>query len=363
MKLNSKKINLDNGIDYAKWLSAEQKRLGFTKKDLAAAIDKDVKTVERYLNGENKKTPTDEVHNRILNYIASLEKHGNYKWRTPEQFGSLLINIMSELQVTQQQFADMIGKDQRTVSKYTYGDINTSVTEQFDILYCVYKKELEKNRNNENCTAYDLRHMLFGIDEKEAEILKELSECPYYEEDDDIGNQEDLLDFFDTLGSDLQAQILRHYRAFFEQTEEQVECDVTVMLSSYHDRERLMNAFMYMSEEERSTIIYEYEQNSIMTYPRPDDTEEVIYFSAVADMRSLVFDEEYYDALESMKKKTKPNKSNKNRFLLEQLIHRHGIMRGSLDELKMKLNFSGYDWYVWSLLLIRFHNSDDEDKL
>ena len=121
-----------------------------------------------------------------------------------------------------------------------------------------------------------------------------------------------------------------------------------------------MNRFRNMTDDERSEMVYEFEQNSIMTFPNPNDAEEVSYFSAVSDMRTLVTDDEYHDALKAYREKPRSSEKNKNRYLFEQLICKHGIMPESLDELKMKLTFTGYEWYVWSLFLIYSHNDEGD---
>lgn len=356
----SRDKEFDTVQNLAKWLTREQKRLGFSKEELAEGIGKNRDTVERYMNGDNKKPPSEEVYRKIFRYITSLEECGEYKRQTPEKFGELLSQMLKALGLTQQQFADMIGKSQRDVSNYTYGKINSYASEQYDILACLYKEVTFDYGTPETVSdvARELEYLLFG-EECEYDPYSE----PFYYDYDEAVCYSSLIEFFETLSYDVQVQILRHYRAFFEQTDEQLENGVTMMLSSFHDRVSLMNDLRGMSEAERSDMVYKFEQNALMTYPHPDNAEEITYFAAVADMRSLVTDREYFSVLESAKNNPKPPKGDKNRYLFEQLICRHGIMPDVIDELKLKLSFTGYEWYVWSLILIFFHNNDGDFEL
>ena len=180
-----------------------------------------------------------------------------------------------------------------------------------------------------------------------------IGETEYFDESESLSP---LTDFFCSLPEKVQAEIVKHYKAFFEQTEEQTEYGVTVMLASYNERADMMYELRNMPDEQRLKMIYEIEQEAVMTFPPSDDAEEVSFFAAVADMRTLVTDREYYAVLKACKARPRSTKNDKNRDIFERLVYTHGIMPDAVDELKMKLGFSSYDWYVWSLLLIAKHN-------
>ena len=336
-----------------KWLSTKQQELGFTQKELAQAIGVNRKTVSLYLSGESiiKK----ETELKITEYIKSLKRSGRYLWRRPEKFGDILQNTLANLHLDQQWLAEQLGTDQRTISGYINGDKKTNAHEQFDILKCLYDAaKLEYGTPEEvSAAASKLEQFLFG---RKGEFGQN-DESFYYE---DAVCHTDLLEYFEGLSPRVQEQILTHCKAFFEQTEKQLEYGVTVILSTYDKRARLMSAFREMTDDERSQLVYDYEQNALMTFPRPDDNEEVSYFGAVADMRTLVTCDEYYEALGADKGASRTSQKDKNRYLFEQLICRHGIMPEALDELKMKLTFTKYEWYVWSLILIFFHNDEGD---
>lgn len=74
----------------------------------------------------------------------------------------------------------------------------------------------------------------------------------------------------------------------------------------------------------------------------------------------MVTDNEYYDALNSAEESPHYYKSDRNRLLFSRLIYRHGIFPEAIDELKFKLSFTNYEWYLWSLLLISMHNGEDD---
>ena len=247
-----------------KWISAKQQELGFTQKELAEAIGVNRKTIGLYLSGESFIKKDAEV--KIIKYIMSLERCGGYLWLPLEKFGGILRNTLADLHLDQQWLAEQLGTDQRTVSGYIVGDKRSNAREQYEILMCLYNAAKLKYGAPEEVmvTASSLEQLLFG---EEGEFGQN-GESFYHE---DAVRSTELTEFFDSLSTELQAQILTHYKAFFEQTEKQLEYGVTVLLSTYDERVRLMRDIREMTDDERSQLVYDHEQNSLMTYPRPDD--------------------------------------------------------------------------------------------
>ena len=114
-----------------------------------------------------------------------------------------------------------------------------------------------------------------------------------------------------------------------------------------------------MTDDERCKFVYMPEQDSIMTYPEPDDEEETSYFAAVADMRTIVTEKGYFKALGETGDTKHISRESKKRELFECLVRKYEVWDNAVDELKFKLGFSSYERYVWSLLLIARHNDTD----
>ena len=342
------------------WLKERHNNLGFTYEEFATDIGKNKKTVSLYMNGES---PIKEaVMMEIIRYIKSLEVYNGYKWLPLLKFGDLLLEMLAELHLNQQWLADKIGKRQTDISNYVNGKTPSTAQTQYEILMCLYKESrLEYGIPEKSSFAFQkLQYLLYGSEGESGMDSELMEEAEYFDEPESVTP---LTDHFDSLPEKVQSEIIKHYRAFFEQTEEQIENGVTVMLASYTERADMMNKLWNMSDEQRLKMIYEMEQEAVMTYPPSDDAEEISYFAAVADMRTLVTDHEYYAALKACKARPRSSKNDKNRDIFERLVYTYGIMPEAVDELKMKLGFSSYDWYVWSLLLIAKHNDIAKEYL
>ncbi|MCR5021804.1 hypothetical protein [Ruminococcus sp.] len=344
---------------FFRWLKERQNNLGFTFKELADGIGKNKKTVSLYMNGESpiKK----DVQKEITLYIRNLEEYNGYKWLPLLKFGDLLLEMLSELNLNQQWLAKKIGKRQTDISNYVNGKVPSTAQTQYEILMYLYKDSRFKYGIPEKSSSafHKLQFLLYGSEGESGMDSELIEEADYFDETESISP---LTDYFDSLPEKVQSEIIKHYNAFFEQTEEQIENGVTVMLASYTERVDMMYKFRNMPDDESLKMVYEMEQEAVMTYPCMDDAEEKSYFSAVSDMRTLVTDDEYHTVLKAYNGTSAITKHGQNSDKFEKLIYRHGIMPDAVDELKMKLGFSSYDWYVWSLFLIAKHNEITKEE-
>lgn len=94
-----------------------------------------------------------------------------------------------------------------------------------------------------------------------------------------------------------------------------------------------------MTYDERCKFVYMLEQNSVMTYPEPDDEEETSYFAAVADMRTIVTEKGYFKALGETVDTKHISRESKKRELFECLVEKYEVWDNAVDELKFKLGF------------------------
>ncbi len=304
-----------------------------------------------YLHGYNYKPLPEEVRAAIRSYIDRRQNGvQGYYIPSPKRFGALLKELLRQSELTEQQLAELIGRDQKTVSQYITGDLAADKEQQYFILYSIYKSvKLEYGTADRHLlTAARLEGMLFGGREQEP-VLDEVLDAGEAVSAD--GHRE-LLEYFSGLPMDMQEKVLSHYRAFFEQTEQQLEDHVTVMIATYSRRVQKMQELMRLSDTQREDTVFALEENAVTSYPMDADWEEICFFDTVTDMRALVTGKD--SAPGSRKGRRSRGDTNIHRF--ERLIHSLGIMSEGLEELKMKAGFSGYEWYCWMLLLINAHN-------
>ena len=121
---------------YARWLREQKKQLKFTDIELARAIGKSRRTVAGYLHGYNYKPLPEEVRAAIRSYI-DWRQNGvqGYYIPSPKRFGALLKELLRQAELTEQQLAELIGRDQKTVSQYITGDLAADKEQQYFILY------------------------------------------------------------------------------------------------------------------------------------------------------------------------------------------------------------------------------------
>lgn len=172
--------DLNEIIDYGKWLESKLSELSISQAQLAQAVGKSQKTISRYIKGENTSLPDAETRKKIQEYLESLSEYRGRKAMSPHDFGLHIRRMLHSSKITQSELAKMIGTDQRTVSGYINGTIKTNVKEQFNILQGIASIRMQRHNQEDAARAYseklkeDIEELCISLEE----LSKRLSSPP-----------------------------------------------------------------------------------------------------------------------------------------------------------------------------------------
>lgn len=163
--------DLNEIIEYGKWLESKLSELSISQAQLAQAVGKSQKTISRYINGENTSLPDDKTRKKIEEYFESFSKYMGWKVMSPRNFGIRIQQRLHSSKITQAELAKMIGTDQRTVSGYINGTIKTNVKEQFYIMSGISRIKMHRYDQKDAARAYseklkeDIEELCISVEE------------------------------------------------------------------------------------------------------------------------------------------------------------------------------------------------------
>lgn len=175
-KITDKELN--EIIEYGKWLESKLSELSVSQAELARAVGKSQKTISRYIKGENTSLPDAETRKKIEEYLESLSEYRGRKAMSPHDFGLHIRRMLHSSKITQSELAKMIGTDQRTVSGYINGTIKTNAQEQVQIIKGISKIRVRKRTQEDAAREYsktlkeNLEELCIPVEELERRLRR-----------------------------------------------------------------------------------------------------------------------------------------------------------------------------------------------
>lgn len=333
------------------------KELCITETELADEIGVNQKTISHYLECEEIKL---EKKQKIEIALEKFSVFNGYYHMNRAEFGDLLSSLLNEFKITQNKLAKAIGKHQKDISGYINKEKPIGTQLQYEILEFFYKKCYIKCAfgyvicDDKFDTMMELMRL---IRKEEYQTMPDIDDIEEESDNNDCDClQEDCQQYILKLPIALQNFILRNFDAYFEDTLWKSTYYYNI-IDTYNMRCEWMKRFRQMSTDDQHKFVRELEQNVIIRCPQGSYEEAV--FDCITDMRKIIRSNiPFTDFDELIKIEIPRSKKAQNKFKeeLDIMCYNVGTQSSSVEELKMKLSFTRYEWYVWMLLLINFYN-------
>lgn len=341
---------------YGEKLRKRLKELCITQAELAKEIGVSQKTISTYLECEDTQLKNIQTQYKIETALEKLSDFYGYHHMDREQFGDLLDSLLREFIISQNKLAKAIGKHQKDISGYINKTLPTSVREQYEILEIFYQMcNFEYGMSSEHFdTAMKLMNLIHN--EKYEEMLD-----IFESEDSDVDEEcntfsENCEMYILKLPVKLQYFIYENFAAYFEETMFHVGICSDISFT-YNQRLKWLKRFRQMNSDQQQKFVSKLEQSAVISYP--EGSIEEIYFDCITTMRKIITSNIPFTDHDKLRKNEIPRSKKAQSWFrdeLERVTCDFGTYVSSVEELKLKLSFTRYEWYFWMLLLINIYN-------
>lgn len=356
MKITEEKLK--ERADYAAWLSKQLDELRISKSDLGKAVGKSPVTVRGYANGVSM--PKEKTKAAIAAYIKERSVCNNFNHLPSEKFSLLLRTMLAEFDVTESELAEKIGKYQKNISNYIWEAEKADTETQYHILQ-FFLALCETNNGrvfSEHAGTYLrlvnlLENGYLDDNEYDLQTLEPEALAPSGTESGEKFYPSSDMEYLLSLPAKLQGFIIDHFAAFFD------NCVPTTWVSYSFDfemRKNYMELFRGLSEQDKKQIVSKLEKCTLLGYPKTDD--EWWFYKQITAYRNVI-----YTNLQKLKQDdcflSEQNKGNYIKAYESVISLAIASDKEVVEEVKYKLTFTRYEWYIWMLFLISEFKGND----